>query len=90
MYPERFNNKTNGITHRRWLIKANTDLADLLVDTIGDEWVENPLQIKKLMNFIDDKKVLERLGNIKYKRKAEVVAFVKKLCCPRNNSRFYL
>ena len=78
MYPERFNNKTNGITHRRWLIKANTDLADLLVEKIGPEWVENPLQIKKLMDYVDDKEVLKRLGEIKYKRKVEVAEFVKK------------
>ena len=78
MYPERFNNKTNGITHRRWLIKANTDLADLLVEKIGPEWVENPLQIKKLMDYVDDKEVLKRLGEIKHKRKVEVAEFVKK------------
>ena len=78
MYPERFNNKTNGITHRRWLIRANTDLADLLVEKIGPEWVENPLQIKKLMDYVDDKEVLKRLGEIKYKRKVEVAEFVKK------------
>lgn len=78
MYPERFNNKTNGITHRRWLIKANTDLADLLVEKIGPEWVENPLQIKKLMDYVDDKEVLHRLGEIKHKRKVEVAEFVKK------------
>ena len=78
MYPERFNNKTNGITHRRWLIKANTDLANLLIDKIGPEWIENPLQIKKLMDYVDDKEVLKRLGEIKYKRKVEVAEFVKK------------
>ena len=78
MYPERFNNKTNGITHRRWLIKANRDLADLLVEKIGPEWVENPLQIKKLMDYVDDKEVLKRLGEIKHKRKVEVAEFVKK------------
>lgn len=77
MYPDRFNNKTNGITHRRWLIKANTELADLLLETIGDGWVENPLEIKKLMNFIDDEKVLGKLDAIKHKRKVEVANFVK-------------
>ncbi len=78
MYPDRFNNKTNGITHRRWLIKANTDLADLMLKTIGDEWVTEPLKIKKLMDFIDDEKVLEAIGAIKHKRKVEVAEFVKK------------
>ena len=78
MYPERFNNKTNGITHRRWLIKANTDLANLLVDKIGPEWIENPLQIKKLMDYVDNKEVLKKLGDIKHKRKVEVAEFVKK------------
>ena len=78
MYPERFNNKTNGITHRRWLIKANTDLANLLIDKIGPEWIENPLQIKKLMDYVDDKEILKKLGDIKHKRKVEVAEFVKK------------
>ena len=78
MYPDRFNNKTNGITHRRWLIKANTDLADLMVKTIGDEWVTEPLKIKKLMDFVDNKEVLEKIGAIKHKRKVEVAEFVKK------------
>lgn len=78
MYPDRFNNKTNGITHRRWLIKANTDLADLMLKTIGDEWVTEPLKIKKLMDFVDDEKVLEAIGAIKHKRKVEVTEFVKK------------
>ena len=78
MYPDRFNNKTNGITHRRWLIKANTDLADLMLKTIGDEWVTEPLKIKKLMDFVDDEKVLEAIGAIKHKRKVEVAEFVKK------------
>ena len=78
MYPDRFNNKTNGITHRRWLIKANTDLADLMVKIIGDEWVTEPLKIKKLMDFVDNKEVLEKIGAIKHKRKVEVAEFVKK------------
>ena len=78
MYPERFNNKTNGITHRRWLIKANTDLANLLVDTIGYDWVENPPKMKNLMNFVNDKEILKKLEIIKHKRKVQVAEFVKK------------
>lgn len=78
MYPERFNNKTNGITHRRWLIKANTDLADLMLETIGKDWVAEPLKIKELMKFVDDKEVLEKLADIKHRRKVEVAEFVKK------------
>ena len=78
MYPERFNNKTNGITHRRWLIKANTDLANLLVDTIGYDWVENPPKMKNLMNFVNDKEILKKLETIKHKRKVQVAEFVKK------------
>ena len=78
MYPDRFNNKTNGITHRRWLIKANTDLANLLVEKIGYDWVENPPLIKNLMNYVDDKKVLKRIAEIKHTRKVEVAEFVKK------------
>lgn len=77
MYPERFNNKTNGITHRRWLIKANEELADFLLETIGDEWVQTPVKLNKLLEFKDDKKVLAKLGEIKQNRKIEVAKFVK-------------
>lgn len=79
MYPERFNNKTNGITHRRWLIEANPELANLIVDVVGDKsWVTEPKKMNKLLEYKDDKKYLKRIAEIKYNRKVELAEFVKK------------
>ncbi|MGV2942422.1 glycogen/starch/alpha-glucan phosphorylase [Mesobacillus sp. LC4] len=68
-YPERFNNKTNGITHRRWLLKANPGLSGLITDAIGTEWVSSPQQLENLMRFKDDSAFLERLHGIKQANK---------------------
>ena len=56
MYPERFNNKTNGITQRRWLLKSNPDLASLITDTIGDTWVTNLDHLRELEPLAEDEK----------------------------------
>lgn len=64
-YPERFNNKTNGITHRRWLLKANPGLSGLITDAIGSDWVSSPQQLENLMRFKDDSAFLEKLHGIK-------------------------
>ncbi|WP_226085574.1 glycogen/starch/alpha-glucan phosphorylase [Mesobacillus sp. S13] len=68
-YPERFNNKTNGITHRRWLLKANPGLSGLITDAIGTEWVSSPQQLENLMRFKDDSAFLEKLHGIKQANK---------------------
>lgn len=78
MYPERFNNKTNGITHRRWLIKANTELADLITETIGTDWIKEPTQLKNLMFHINDKKLLDKIDKIKKHKKIALAEFVEK------------
>jgi starch phosphorylase len=54
LWPERFNNKTNGVTHRRWLLYANPALSDLLTRTIGDAWIPDPAQLKETANYADD------------------------------------
>ena len=54
MFPERFNNKTNGVTHRRWLFYCNPGLSKLLMDSIGDAWVRDPMRLKDVERFADD------------------------------------
>ncbi|WP_226647066.1 glycogen/starch/alpha-glucan phosphorylase [Mesobacillus subterraneus] len=68
-YPERFNNKTNGITHRRWLLKANPGLSGLITEAIGTEWVSSPQQLENLMRFKEDSAFLEKLHGIKQANK---------------------
>lgn len=68
-YPERFNNKTNGITHRRWLLKANPGLSGLITDAIGPEWVGAPNKLEELMRYKEDAAFLEKLHDIKQENK---------------------
>ncbi|OAH56289.1 MULTISPECIES: glycogen/starch/alpha-glucan phosphorylase [Bacillaceae] len=72
-YPAKFNNKTNGITHRRWLLKANPELTALLTDTIGDGFKKDASELSKLAPFADDSAFLEKLWDVKLKRK-EILA----------------
>ena len=69
LYPNKFNNKTNGITHRRWLLKSNPGLTDLLKDTIGDSFIKHPTDLVNFERFLDDKSTIERLGKIKLANK---------------------
>lgn len=79
LYPERFNNKTNGITHRRWLIESNPELAKLIDEVVGDNsWVKDTNKISKILDFKDDKKILEKISKIKYNRKVNLANYVKK------------
>lgn len=79
LYPERFNNKTNGITHRRWLIKANPELAKLITSCVGDDsWACDTYKISELLKFENDKKVLKELNKIKQGKKTELAKFVKR------------
>ncbi|WP_300328137.1 glycogen/starch/alpha-glucan phosphorylase [Fusobacterium sp.] len=79
MYPERFNNKTNGITYRRWLIKANRPLTNLFTELYGgnEEWAKDVTSMTKLLDYKDDKKILARLGKIKMDKKMELAKFIK-------------
>ncbi len=67
--PEKFNNKTNGITHRRWLLNANPGLSRIITDKIGDGWIKHPEQLEQLMAFIDDDAFLNELHDVKVKNK---------------------
>lgn len=72
IYPERFNNKTNGITQRRWLGHANPKLAKLVTDSIGGGWVTELSELKKLDKFIDDKAFRDKFMNIKHENKVSL------------------
>lgn len=78
MYPERFTNVTNGITHRRWLINANPGLCNLLDNTIGTGYRKNPAELEKLMAFKEDKSVLYALEKVKRDNKVAFSEFMYK------------
>ena len=77
IYPEKFNNKTNGITFRRWLLSCNRPLTKLLSDTIGDGFKIDALELEKLLTKINDTSVLNQIEAIKKQKKDELVAYVK-------------
>ena len=77
IYPEKFNNKTNGITFRRWLLHCNPRLAGFLDDTIGEGYKKDADELRKLLAFKDDDKVLDRLLEIKHRNKEELAAYLK-------------
>jgi len=78
LYPEKFNNKTNGITFRRWLLSCNHPLADFLSQTIGDGYKKDANKLEKLLDHIDDQEVLDQLEAIKMGKKKELAAYLKK------------
>ncbi len=69
LYPEKFNNKTNGITFRRWLLKCNPKLADLIEELIGPGYKKNASELERLKDFAGDEEVLKRLAQIKHENK---------------------
>ncbi|MFC2740580.1 MAG: glycogen/starch/alpha-glucan family phosphorylase, partial [Selenomonas sp.] len=75
-YPKKFNNKTNGITHRRWLISANPELTALIDETIGDAWQKAPDQLSRLNDHVTDKAFLAELSKIKRLRKVELSDYI--------------
>jgi len=77
MYPRKFNNKTNGITHRRWLIKANPKLTSLLNETIGESWIKHPTDMEKFERFKNDGFVKESLFKIKNENKQKLAKIIK-------------
>ena len=79
IYPEKFNNKTNGITFRRWLLSCNRELADFLSETIGDGYKKDADKLERLLDYIDEDKVLDRLAEIKMNRKKDMAAYVKEV-----------
>lgn len=75
--PEKFNNKTNGIAHRRWLISANSELSNLITGLISEDWKTDTNKLKGLEIYRNNKNVLEKIGKIKYRNKERLAKFIK-------------
>lgn len=78
VFPERFNNKTNGITQRRWLLKCNPLLSSFITKKIGDGWTKNLYELKKLLNFVDDEEFMKSWQSIKIENKKRLADIIKK------------
>lgn len=78
IYPEKFNNKTNGITFRRWLLSCNHELSEFLTNTIGTSYKRNAMKLEKLLEFLDDEQVLEEIDNIKQIKKKQLAEYIEK------------
>lgn len=76
LYPERFNNKTNGITQRRWLALSNMELSGFITDKIGNSWITDLAHLKKLETFKDDTNVIKQFNGIKQIKKAQLAEFI--------------
>ncbi|MFA6600724.1 MAG: glycogen/starch/alpha-glucan phosphorylase [Candidatus Omnitrophota bacterium] len=79
IYPEKFNNKTNGITPRRWLRKANPGLSSLVTEAIGDRWVTNLYALEKLVPFAEDKAFVKKWLQVKRDNKESLVEFIDRV-----------
>ena len=79
IYPDKFNNKTNGITFRRWLLSCNHELATFLSETIGDGYKKDADKLEQLLAYKDDEAVLNRIAEIKMNRKKDLAAYVKEV-----------
>ena len=78
LFPERFNNKTNGVSHRRFLLQSNPGLAQLLGATLGNDWKLDPESLEQLTKYADNAEFLTKLKKIKYENKLRLAAYVKK------------
>ena len=78
LYPEKFNNKTNGITFRRWLLHCNNELSQYITSLIGDEYKTDATKLKDLLKFVDDETVLNKLLTIKQNRKQDLCNYLNK------------
>lgn len=77
LYPEKFNNKTNGITFRRWLMSCNPELSAYITELIGEGWKKDANELEKLSNFLNDDAVLTKLVDIKNQKKTELASYLK-------------
>ena len=77
LYPEKFNNKTNGITFRRWLMHCNPSLSDFITQTIGEGWKQDANQLEKLLDYQNDPAVLQKLLDIKQENKNQLARYLK-------------
>lgn len=78
LYPEKFNNKTNGITFRRWLLHCNNELSQYITSLISDEYKTDATKLKDLLKFVDDETVLNKLLTIKQNRKQDLCNYLNK------------
>lgn len=78
MYPDRFQNKTNGITPRRWLLLCNPSLADAIAEKIGEGWITNLSELRKLEKFVNDRNFMLQLQKVKQENKMKLVAYIEK------------
>ncbi len=77
LFPEKFNNKTNGVTHRRWLLNCNPRLSNLITSKIGEGWIKDFSEIKKLLPYADDKTTQDTFLKLHYENKKDFAAFAK-------------
>ncbi|SES04368.1 glycogen/starch/alpha-glucan phosphorylase [Lachnobacterium bovis] len=77
LYPEKFNNKTNGITFRRWLMECNPELSSVITDLIGDGWKKDANELEKLEKFVNDDAVLDKILDVKHQKKVELKNYLK-------------
>lgn len=77
LFPEKFQNKTNGITQRRWLLQANKELAALITSLIGDEWITDLSKLKELEKYAEKKEIKEKFLQIKYDKKVQLANYIK-------------
>ena len=77
LYPNKFNNKTNGITHRRWLLKSNSELTNLLKETIGDSFIKHPMDMENFLRYANDSSVQQKLKSIKLNNKIKLANIIK-------------
>ena len=77
IYPEKFNNKTNGITFRRWLLHCNNELSNYITSLIGDEYKKDATKLEELTKFIEDKEVINKIGEIKSLKKKQLKDYIK-------------
>lgn len=76
-YPEKFNNKTNGITHRAWLLKSNRPLTDVVTEAIGDGWIKDPMKLEELMKFKEDSAFKEQVRKAKRENKEHLAKMIR-------------
>lgn len=77
IYPEKFNNKTNGITFRRWLMSCNRELDKLIYDTLGRGYRKDASKLEGLLEYVNDREFLNKVADIKYGKKKELAAYLK-------------
>ncbi|WP_096201547.1 glycogen/starch/alpha-glucan phosphorylase [Bacillus sp. FJAT-45350] len=80
IYPDKFNNKTNGITHRRWLLNANPKLASIVSNAIGERWIQQPKELIDLIKYTSDSSFQEKVAQVKKENKIELASLINAQC----------